>query len=223
MKIQGFKADVYSTKYVKFENKSAFTKEEQPEIFLCNVVVDEVGRGLSRFRLQHQAALMMTQEMWENKVIEKGDRIEFFDTATWRPDPPVEYKTYDPKKIEKYDRSQVKVDKDGKVYASSKIFPYSLRAKIEDWALVGKFYDLNYCTVKASGVKLPIEDKKQFKNETSFEFILDDNEVELLEKFNNKTVLVIAYSCSNKFAEKEMDLTLRKDQSGANVLKLVQV
>lgn len=223
MKIQSFKADIVTTKYVKFENKSAFTKEENPEMFVCNVVINEVGRGLSKFKVQHQATLMMTPEQWEAKVIEKGDRIEFSDNATFKPDRSVEFKTYDPEKIKNYDKSQLKVDEQGKVYASSKVFPYSLRAKVGDWSLVGKYYDLNYFTIKNSGVKLPLENKEQFEQDEPFEFVLDQNEADAIAQFNGQTVLVIAYSNMNKFADKEMTVSLKRDEAGAYVLKLTQV
>lgn len=223
-KILSFKADVSNVKYSSFENKNPQTKETDPMIYVCNAQIKEVGQGLSKSFRNHQAQIFLSKEDFDNKIIEKGDRILIKDNATWYPMGKVDYITYDPKKIEKHDKSELQIDSKGRTYAKTTIFPYVIRVKKDQFKIDCKWFDKDYCTVVSSRIKLPLEDQKQFEKETELAFYLEKEEFERLEPLNTENVQVISYHYNQKKKEKTMELFAMFDkENNAYILSLKDV
>lgn len=220
MKItESFVGLVERLQYAKFENKKNFEKENDPIMYVCNVTVSEIGRGLSRFKQYHNLVLYLTEEEFnqideetkKHSFLEKGDRVRINAGAKWQSHL-FEYTSYKDSVVEKVDKSKLQVDKNGKVFFSEKVLAYKVVAKIGDWSIETKWYDQNYCTIPKSRVKLPLLDKKQF-SEKSLEFFLEPIEMSIMEDYDGETTKVIAYSNGGKFAEKEMVVHTRVDKN----------
>ena len=217
-KILGFYAEIISVKYLKIENKIKQNKDFEPEIYICNANIKELGRGLAKSHQYHQVQFQLNRQDFDDKILEKGDRVQIMDNATWYPQGKMEYKTYDAKKIEKYDKSQLFIDEKGRTYAKTTAYPYIIKVKPEQFKVTTKWYDQNYCCIKSSRVKLPLDSKKQFQTENEFNFFLDEEEYQKLCNYHGCTAFVVAYHCGNKFDEKEMSVVLVKDNSSGNYL-----
>lgn len=208
MKItENFVVVIDKLKYTKFENQNKFTKENEPEVFTCNAVVYEVGRGMARYKQFHQVVFYLTEQEYNEQVIEKGDRINILAGAKWKSSL-LQYKSYNKETIEKANKTYLKVDDKGKVYYSEYVYAYKIHAEKGMWSINCKIWDQNYCTIKESGVKLPLENKSHF-NETSLDWIIEDDEFEKLKQYATQSVTVIAYSNKAKFAEKNMQCTIK--------------
>lgn len=225
MKItENFVAVIEQVKYKEFENKNKKEKEKEPTLFLCNATISEVGRGMSKFKSEHNVVFYLTEDQYTERVIEKGDRVNILAGCKWQPQL-LDYKSYDQNKIKEADKSQLKVDSSGKTHLHFKCFAYKIICKDENsWSMNAKWYDQNYCTILNTRVKLPLEDKKQFEAKNKLDFFLDPPEMEIIDKLNGQIVKVIAYSNKNKFSEKEMSVyTERNEKDGTNYLLLEEV
>ena len=220
-KILSFKADVSSVKYSSFENKNAQTKETEPTIYVCNAQIREVGQGLAKSFRNHQLQIFLSKEEFDNKIIEKGDRLLIKDKATWFPMGKVDYITYDPKKIEKHDKSELQLDSQGRTYAKTTIYPYIIRVKEGQFKINCKWFDKDYCTVVSSRIKLPLDSQNQFEKEDELAFYLDKDEYDKLEPLSTQNVQVISYHYNQKKNEKTMELfTMFDEQNNAYILSL---
>jgi hypothetical protein len=208
-KILAFKGDISRVHYSSFENKSSFS--EEPIIYLCNVTIREVGRGLARAKFYHNASLQMIKEEWDKKLLEKGDRIEILDNATWHADTPVEYTVRNKEKLKKLNKSVLQKDKNGYTVGKMYAYPYSIRCKPNQWRMICKFTEQNYCTIFGSSIKLPLNSKVQFLNENELSWYIDKNEFETLLPLQDEQVRVISYSTNQKKAEKIMLVTLQEE------------
>ena len=225
MKItEDFVAVIEQVKYKEFENKNSKKKDEEPTLFLCNATISEVGRGMSKFKQQHNVVFYLTEDQYTERIIEKGDRVNILAGCKWQSQL-LDYKSYDQEKIKAADKSQLKVDSGGKTHLQFKCFAYKIICKDENsWSMNAKWYDQNYCTILNTRVKLPLEDKKQFEAKNKLDFFLDPPEMEIIDKLNGQIVKVIAYSNKNKFSEKEMSVyTEKNEKDGTNYLLLEEV
>ena len=222
--IENFVAVIEQVKYKQFENKNKNTKDEEPILYLCNATISEVGRGMSRFKTEHNVCFYLTKEQFDEKIIEKSDRVNILAGCKWQPQL-LDYKTYDQNKIKEADKSQLKVDSAGKTYMQFKCFAYKIICKGEDsWSINAKWYDQNYCTIVNTKVKLPLESKKQFESKNELDFFLDPPEMDIISPLNGQIVKVIAYSNKNKFAEKQMEVyTEKNEKEETNYLLLKEV
>lgn len=221
-KILGFNADILSVKYISFENKSNYSDE--PIIYMCETWIKEVGQGLAKANYCHNAKLQISKELFDDKALEKGDRIKILDKATWHPDKPVEFISRTKEKIKNADKSTLVTDENGFTVSKRTIYPYSIRCKETQWELVSKFYDLNYATIVNSGIKLPLKNNKQFAKSKELEFYLDPPEMTIIGPMKDEIVKVISYSNKNKIGEKNMQIKISIDkESGLNKLTLVEV
>lgn len=219
MKVSQFTCQVEKLGYKKVENKVSAKKEEEPMLFLCNATVSEIGRGLGRFKTYHNIMFVLNEQEFNERCIEKNDRIIIMPTAKWK-STKLEYKSYNPEMINKADKSKLKTDEKGKTYYEDVVFAYRVQCKKNDWQIETKWYDQYYCTIKDSRVKLPLEEKKQFSN-NMLEFYLDDDEVSKIEPFNKKVCTLIGYANGGKFDEKQINVEMVIDkENGSNRLTL---
>jgi len=212
-KILGFKADIINVKYVKYENKNEKIKAVDPLIYVCNAQIKEIGQGLANASRYHQVQIYLTEEDFNNRALEKGDRIQILDGATWVPVGKTDYITYAPAKIATYDKSQLKVDDKGRTYAKTTIYPYTIRVKADQFKILYKWYDKNYCTITESRIKLPLESFFQFKKDKEIAFFLDEDEYNKLLPYNGEIVNVICYSTGQRKAEKQMETFMAFDET----------
>lgn len=229
---ENFVGVVEQLRYAKFEKKKITNEDEEKEIYICNLVISEVGRGLSKFKQKHNVVLYLNEEQYNQidedsgakNFIEKGDRIEIFAGAKWQSQE-LDYKSYDSNKIKNADKSQIKIDTKGKSYWHIKCYAYKIVCKSQEtWKIKSKWYEQNYCTIFKTRVKLPLLQKTDFTKKEKIDFYLENFEMHLLKQFNGQTVRVIAYSNGNKFAEKEMLVYLnRQDEENLNYLLLSEV
>lgn len=208
MNIQPFVCTVERLAYATFDNK--MKKNEEPILYVCNATVAEVGRGLAKFKAYHNVLFYLSEEEYKDKVIEKGDRIDIAGTSKWKSSE-LEYRSYKPSLIKKADKSKLITDDKGKTCYKDTVYAYKIHCKENDWAINAKWYDQNYCTIKESGIKLPLETKKQFENKT-LEFYLDKDEYDKLLKYADSVQLLIAYSNKSKYNEKQAQITLSYDE-----------
>ena len=103
--LENFIGVVEKLQYVSFENKSSFSKAEEPILYVCNATISEVGRGMAKFKQQHNAVFYLTKEQFElvdesgkHAIIEKGDRINILAGSKWQ-STPLEYKSYSDRMI----------------------------------------------------------------------------------------------------------------------------
>lgn len=219
MKItENFKGVVEKIKYNKLENTSKYKKEGDSDFnYLCNITIAEVGQGMAKFPQRHNVVINLTEEQFntideeskQHTIIEKGDRINILTGAKWK-SKPLSYKSYSQETISKADKSQLKVDEQGKTYWEMFAYAYTIHCKPEDWSMESKYYDQNYCTIFESGVKLPLESKKSF-NADILDWYLDDNEKDKISLFDGKVCRVILYSNKAKASEKNMLVSLQVD------------
>ena len=228
--VEDFSVVIENVKYISFENKSAFTKEEKPTIYLCSANVSEVGRGMSRFKQYHNVQFYLTEEQWnvldeagKHVFLEKGDKVNILAGAKWVSQN-LDYKSYNKEVIEKADKSQLKVDKDGKTYWNTKCYAYHVQCKDEKaFALENKWYDRVVCTILNSKIKLPLESKEQFK-QAKLDYFLDPPEMDVIEQYEDQIVKVVAYSDGNKFGEKMVHVSTTRDlDAGTYYLVLDEV
>lgn len=223
MKItENFVAQIESVKYKEFINKNK--NNEEMRNYICNATIKEVGRGMAKSHQQHNVVFYLNEEDFTERIIEKGDRINIFAGAKWKSQL-LEYKSFDEEKIKNADTSQIKIDDKGRRYLYFKCFAYKIECRDENsWSFNTKWYDQNYCTIINTGVKLPLEDKKQFEINDKLDFFLDPPEMRIINKLNGTVFKVIAYSNKNKFAEKNMLICAEKNENdGTNYLLLQEV
>jgi len=210
-KILGFKGDLIKIFYTSFKNKSEFIEDDK--IYICNVTMKEVGKGLTKSKLYHNASLQMTKVDWKKKLLEKGDRIEILDGAMWHPENVAIYTIRDKEKLKKCDKSQLSVDEKGYTVGNIYIYPYTLRCKTTQWKLISKFTNQNYCTIYGTRIKLPLENKIEFFNKKSLSWFLDKNEFDLLLQLHQKQVVVLDYGNKQLKTKKTMTVILKEDQT----------
>ena len=232
MKItENFKGVVEKIKYTKLENNNKYKKDGDADFnYLCNITIAEVGKGMAKFPQRHNVVIYLTEEQFNavdeethaHNLIEKGDRINILAGAKWKCKP-LSYKSFSKETIEKADKSQLKVDETGKAYWEMHAYAYAIHCKETDWSMESKYYDQNYCTIKGSGVRLPIETKKSFDAQ-SLDWYLDDFERDKILPFNEQVCRVILYSNKNKAKEKNMIVQLQvDDENKTNYLLLSEV
>lgn len=232
MKItENFKGVVEKIKYAKLENKSQYKKDGDADFnYLCNITIAEVGKGMAKFPQRHNVVIYLTEEQFNtvdeethaHNLIEKGDRINILAGAKWK-SKPLSYKSFSEDTIKKADKSQLKVDETGKTYWEMHAFAYTIHCQPEDWSMESKYYDQNYCTIKDSGVRLPLETKKSFDAQ-NLDWYLDDFGRDKIYPFNEQICRVILYSNKNKAKEKNMLVQLRvDDENKTNYLLLSEV
>ena len=230
MKItENFKGVVEKIKYTKLENKSQYKKDGDADFnYLCNITIAEVGKGMAKFPQRHNVVIYLTEKQFNavdeethaHNLIEKCDRINILAGAKWK-SKPLSYKSFSKDTIEKADKSQLKVDETGKTYWEMHAYAYTIHCKPEDWSMESKYYDQNYCTIKDSGVRLPLETKKSFDAQ-SLDWYLDDFERDKISPFNEQVCRVILYSNKNKAKEKNMIVQLQvDDENKTNYLLLI--
>lgn len=210
MKVSAFVGKVVSLSYKNFENKIKTENIDETELYLCNVTVEEIGRGMSRYKTYHNILIYLNKEEFDERCIEKNDRIYIGDTAKWK-STKLEYNSYKPEVIKNANKSKLKTDDNGKTFYQDLVFAYKVVCKKNDWQMETKWYDQHYCTIKDSRLKLPLEDKKQFNN-LVLEFYLDYDEIDLVKDFNGTVQTLLGYSNHNKMGEKKVGVELVRDE-----------
>lgn len=210
MKIEPFVCTIEKLQYKSFENKSKFS--EDPIAYVCNATVSEVGRGMTKHKTYHNVTFYLTEEQYNAQIIEKKDRMNILEGAKWQSSK-LDYMSFNPETIKKADPSKLQVNEKGQTYYKESVYAYKVVCKQGTWDIKTKYYDQNYCTIFNSRLKLPLEDKEQFKTQEKLEFFLDQKEMELVRNLDAQTVRVVAYSNNNKFAEKNMlvDIDINKE------------
>ena len=224
MKItENFIGVVDKIKYSQCKNVSKYKKEGDADIlYFCNITINEVGKGMVKFPQRHNVVIDMTAQQFDEKPIEKGDRIKILAGAKWKSSP-LNYKSYANNVIEKADKSQLKVDSKGKVYWEMHAYAYTIQCKFDNWEMESKFYNQNYCTIFNSGIHLPLERKDCFKDSV-LTWVIDEKEKEQIKPFDSKVCRIILYSNKNKAQEKEMLVELKfDDENKTNYLQLSEV
>lgn len=214
MKVKPFKCIIESLAYVSSK------KNPEKPIFICNVTVKESGRGSAFDKTQHNLILYLTQEQFDNKILEKGDEIQVND-AKWK-QVITYYTSYNKKVIEKADKSKLKVDSNGKVYFTEKIFSYKIQVKNSNWELFCKWYDVTYLKIIGKDIKLPLMSKKQF-NLDIIDFVLEEKEFSELKDLNLTNQTVVGYYKKNKFAEENRGIACYMDENEDFILRIMKL
>lgn len=214
MKIKPFKCIIESLAYV------SSTKNPQKPIYICNVTVKESGKGSAFNKTQHNLILYLTQEQFDNKILEKGDEIQVNDSK-WK-QIVTYYTSYSKSVVDKADKSKLKVDSNGKAYFSEKIFSYKIQVKNSNWELSCKWYDLTYLKIKDRNIKLPLMSKKQFDLDI-IDFVLEEKEFRELKDLNLTQQIIIGYYKKNKFAEETRGVACYMDENEDFILRIMKL
>lgn len=214
MKLKPFKCIIESLAYV------SSTKNPQKPIYICNVTVKESGKGSAFDKTQHNLILYLTQEQFENQILEKGDEIQVNDSK-WK-QIVTYYTSYSKAAIDKADKSKLKVDSNGKAYFSEKIFSYKIQVKNSNWELSCKWYDLTYLKIKDRNIKLPLMSKKQFDLDI-IDFVLEEKEFRELKDLNLTQQIIIGYYKKNKFAEENRGIACYMDENEDFILRIMKL
>lgn len=214
MKIQPFNAIIETLRYVEIK------KENQPETkYSCYIGFKEVSKGNPKSKPTHHAWIELSKEEFNNKTLEKGDIIAIKE-AKWNLSQVV-YTSYSPKVLQTKNKSELKVDKEGKAYYSAKLNNYVVNAKRDQWEILYKWFDVCYLVIADTNIKLPLLGKKQFKDD-EIDFILEVDEFEALKQYNATLQKVSAFYKSVKFDNDDRNIFVKIDENENLTLKIIK-
>lgn len=214
MKIQPFNATIETLKYIEIK------KENQPEPkYSCYIGFKEVSKGNPKSKPTHHAWIELSKEEFNNKALEQSDIIAIRE-AKWNLNPVV-YTSYSPKVLQTKNKSELKVDKDGKAYYSTKLNNYVVNVKRDQWKILHKWYDVCYLVIADTNIKLPLLAKKQFKDE-EIDFILEVDEFETLKPYNATLQKVTAFYKGVKFSNDDRNIFVKMDENENLTLRIVK-
>lgn len=214
MKIQPFNAIIETLRYIEIK------KENQPETkYSCYIGFKEGSKGNPKSKPTHHAWIELSKEEFDNKTLEKGDIIAIKE-AKWNLNPVV-YTSYSPKVLQTKNKSELKVDKEGKAYYSAKLNNYVVNVKRDQWEILYKWFDVCYLVIADTNIKLPLLGKKQFKDD-EIDFILEVDEFETLKPYNGTLQKVTAFYKSVKFDNDDRNIFVKMDENENLTLKIIK-
>lgn len=205
-----FKVVVKKVRYNMFESTSKFAP---PIVWIanCNCLIVKPGRGKNKSFCAVQ--LYLTEQEYNDKVVEKNDIVLLSDKVSWEVKKGVAFRTYGEEKLKDVDTKNIMFDQNGKPYAEDYVYPYVIKAKQDTWKIFEKNDEYFISNVgNTSKIQLIFDSKEEMVGFTSGKFSIDNEEYQKLENDNHKFVSFVGYSHKQKCCNKNMLLTLEFDK-----------
>lgn len=205
MKVQQFYAYVNELKYKEILPKEG-AKEQEPQYCInANLLEIRQGRGKRHY---HTAIIYITKEQFEQRVINKMDKILIKDSAQWL-STYYSIDCYDEEKLKTYDESQLKQNANGKTYARVHFYAYTIIMKQSDWELVEKADEC--CYIQCGKVKFYIPEHQI--DDPVYCFFFDIETYNKLVDNNMQTIKMNCYLHKQKKWQKDIELQVAYDNA----------
>lgn len=208
MRTQKFTAYIKKLQYKKIENENP-KKFQEPVIYYIQATLLEIKLGMNHAKKSfiNNAMLYITEEQYNNKELQVGDKIEISDKAQWIPNS-YSLNIYDKNKLEEMDSSRLMKDEKGRSYAKVTFDAYSLKCKIGDWKVIEKADEI--CYIQCGKVKFYITE--DMINYDTYCFFFDKDIYDKIVENNLKEIEMNCYLHKQKRWRKLVEIQTAFDE-----------
>ena len=223
LQTEPFKIKIKKIKYFEFESKNKYAPPKS-WIANCNCLIVKGGKE-SKNKSFCNAQIYLTEQEYNDKILEKNDIILLNDKITWEVKKGISFKTYKPEKLKDINAQDIKKDANGKPYAEDFIYPYIIKAKQDTWKIFEKNDEYFIANVgNENKLKLSFDTKKEIEDFSDGDFYLSKEEYDMLVADNHSAVKFCGYAHKVQICSKQMTLDLSYDETiNKYIMKLTEI